>query len=684
MSRFDTLLVANRGEIACRVIRTARAMGLTTVAVYSEADADALHVQLADRAVPIGASAARESYLRIDRIVEACRASGAQAVHPGYGFLSESAAFSLACREAGLVFVGPPPEAIDALGNKSAAKRLAERIGVPCLAGYSGADQSVEALAAHARRIGAPLMIKAAAGGGGRGMRRWDGQVDDPENPDHDATLRALLQAAHDEAAASFGNGELLLERLVEHARHVEIQVFGDTHGNYVHLGERDCSTQRRNQKILEEAPAPGVSAELRQAMGDAAIRLAREVGYVGAGTVEFLLAPDHQFTFLEMNTRLQVEHPVTEAVTGLDLVEWQLRVAQGEPLPLRQSDIQIRGHAIEARLCAEDAFAGYVPQSGALLAWRMPEGDGLRVDHGLAADAVIPPHYDSMIAKVIAFGADRDDARRRLVGGLRRTLALGIVTNRDYLLRCLEAEPFARAQLSTRWLGEASGDWHAPEPDSRWLATAAALLVERAGRSHGRLAGFASNGARNFPLLLSVQGKEHTLRVTQHDGTACTVGGDGWSHAVRVDDARGAKRSVSVDGTHVTVHAALGGGPGALSERGPSLGEAEGWVDAFGVAAAVGDNTHAPPRADRRGGSGRVTSSMHGAVVRLAVQPGQTVKRGDLLMAIEAMKMEHRIEAAIDGTVAEVGVAQGQQVAPGRLLVSIEPAPQAGASAAQ
>ena len=652
MPRFDTLLIANRGEIACRVIRTARALGLATVAVHSDADTDALHVRMADRALPIGPAPARDSYLRIDALVDACRRSGAQAVHPGYGFLSESAAFARACRDAGLVFVGPPPEAIDALGNKSAAKRLAQRIGVPCLPGYSGGDQSPETLVAQARAVGTPLMIKAAAGGGGRGMRRCD-DVDD------EVHLRGLLDAARAEATSSFGDGDLLLERLVESARHVEVQVFGDTHGQYVYLGERDCSTQRRNQKILEEAPAPGLSAELRRAMGEAAVLLAREVGYVGAGTIEFLLAPDGRFFFLEMNTRLQVEHPVTEAVTGLDLVEWQLRVAQGEHLPLGQHEIVTRGHAIEARLCAEDAFGGFVPQSGALLAWRMPAGEGVRVDHGLAQKASVPAHYDSMIAKVIACGADREQARERLAAALRRVSVLGIVTNRDYLLRALDAAPFACPDLSTRWLTEHGSAWTASSPDSRWVAAAAALSVHRAARAHGPLAHWSSAGARTYPMNLSVGSVEHRTRVTDDGTRACRVDGDGWTHIVQVDDAAQASCSLRIDGERVDVHAALG--------------TESGWLDAFGVCAGFTDVTHAPPAKSRRGGDGRIASTMHGMVTQVAVQPGQPVRRGELLLAIEAMKMEHRIEATIDGVVAELGVAKGQQVSPGRLLVSIE-----------
>ena len=654
MPAFDTLLIANRGEIACRVIRTARALGLRTVAVYSRADEHALHVRLADFSVPIGPAPASESYLGIDRLIEACRASGAQAVHPGYGFLSESAAFSHACRDAGIVFVGPPPEAIEALGNKAAAKQIAERIGVPCLPGYAGPDQSMRTLLAQARRIGAPLMIKAAAGGGGRGMRRCDDVTDERQ-------LSSLLEAARAEASASFGNGELLLERLLERARHVEIQVFGDARGNYVHLGERDCSTQRRNQKILEESPAPGVDATLRAALGQAAVRLAREVGYVGAGTVEFLMEPDGRFHFLEMNTRLQVEHPVTEAVTGLDLVEWQLRVAHGESLPLSQDEVRLEGHAIEARLCAEDPWAGFAPQSGDVLAWTMPRIAGVRVDHGLAERAVVPVHYDSMIAKLIAHGANREQARQRLLAALGQTSLLGLTHNRDYLIACLSAPAFVDADLATRWLADSAGQWNAPCPDSRWLALACAVSLVHESAAHGALANWSSSGPRTLPYTLSVAGKATPLSVRTLEATRFEISGEDWRHEVHCEPPGGTEYRVRIDGLGMRVRA--------------QVDLAGGWLDALGVCAAFLDLTHAPPRREHAGGSGRITSAMHGLIVDIAVRPGETVKRGQRLLSIEAMKMEHQILASIDGTVAELGVSAGQQVAPGRLLVSLEPA---------
>jgi geranyl-CoA carboxylase alpha subunit len=653
---FDTLLIANRGEIACRVIRTARAMGLRSVAVYSDADARARHVGEADLALRIGAGPARDSYLDGARIVAACRASGAQAVHPGYGFLSENAGFARALRDAGLVFVGPPPEAIDALGDKSAAKALAQRLEVPCLPGYQGAAQDDDTLIEQARRLGAPLMIKAAAGGGGRGMRALDELSDE-------AALREAIRSARAEATSSFGDGRLLVERRVVRARHVEVQVFGDAHGGYVHLGERDCSTQRRNQKVLEEAPAPGVSDSLRARMGDAAIRLARAVGYVGAGTIEFLLEPDGAFWFLEMNTRLQVEHPVTECVTGLDLVEWQLRIARGEPLPRPQAAIRFTGHAIEARLCAEDPYAGFAPQVGAIAAWRMPSGDGVRVDHGLAPDAEVASHYDSMIAKVIASGADREQARARLIGALERTVVMGLRTNRDWLVRCLREPTFAAPDLSTAWLGETSAGWEAPAPSPRWLALAGALRLHRAAAAHGPLARWSTVGRRASPLRIEAGGRTHALRIE--------YGADGPTHVGFADGTRVEIERVADDGLQADVLIdGLRGAVFATLERG------RGWLDGLGLADGFVDVTDLPPAAADGGSGGTIVCRMHGQLTRLGVAPGQRVERGAWLLSIEAMKMEHRFESPLTGTVVEVGASAGMQVAPGRLLVRIEPDP--------
>ncbi len=511
----------------------------------------------------------------------------------------------------------------------------------------------MDTLVAQARRIGAPLMIKAAAGGGGRGMRRCTDVADS-------AALTQLIEAARAEAAAAFGSGELLLERLVEDARHVEVQVFGDAHGGAVHLGERDCSTQRRHQKILEEAPAPGVAAELRERMGAAAVKLVREVGYVGAGTVEFLLAPDGSFAFLEMNTRLQVEHPVTEVITGLDLVEWQLRIARGEPLPLRQDQIRWQGHAIEARLCAEDAFAGFAPQAGRIDHWQVPAAAGVRVDHGLVEQPTIPPHYDSMIAKVIASGADREQARARLVQALAGSTVLGLRTNRDYLLHALRAPAFVAPTLHTHWLERASPGWPARRADGRWAAIAAALLLHRRSLGHGPFALWSSSGARETPLKLQIGETTVVVRLGYGVGRPVTATIGEQRHEIDVLTDDGLRARLAIDGTEAAAAATLAG-------RG-------GWLDVEGFGEAVVDVGDAPPESRDRAGGGTITSRMHGALVALAVQPGQKVAKGQFVLAIEAMKMEHRIEAPVAGTVVEVGAAVGTQVAPGRLLLRIEP----------
>ena len=648
---FDTLLVANRGEIACRILRSARALGLRTVAVYSDADREARHVALADVAVPIGPAPAQQSYLSIARLLGACAASGAQAVHPGYGFLSENPAFAHACGEAGLVFVGPPAGAIERLGDKRAARHLAERVGVPCLPGYDGDDQAPATLSREAARLGAPLMVKAAAGGGGRGMRRVDDLAD----------FDAACAAARSEALAAFGSGDLLLERLVHRARHVEVQVLADRFGHCIHLGERDCSTQRRHQKVVEEAPAPGVGPELRAALGDAAVKLALAAGYVGAGTVEFLLDPDGRYYFLEVNTRLQVEHPVTEAITGLDLVELQLRVARGERLSLRQQDVRLHGHAIEARLCAEDPFAGFVPQAGPILAWRLPEeSPGLRIDHGLAPRAQVPRHYDSMIAKLIGVGRDRDEARRRLIAALGRVSILGLATNRQFLLACLDAPEFVQARLSTSWVDAAATQWPAPRPDSRWQAAATALWVRAHARLHGALADWSSTGPRAQVASLACGDSHWQARILpEAGGYLVSVGDD--RHRVAID----AGDTIEIDGRVVHAHARWQrGGSGAVS----------GWLDLEGVCAGFADASVLPPRHAASGASGDVRATMHGQVAAVSVAAGDRVRAGQPLLAIEAMKMQHRVDAPIDGRVAELGARVGAQVTPGALLVRIEP----------
>ncbi len=440
---FRKILIANRGEIALRIMRTARRLGYGVVAVYSDADRDAPHVRAADEAICIGGSLPAQSYLRIEAIIAAAGASGADAVHPGYGFLAENEDFAGACRDAGLVFIGPSPQAIKAMGNKASAKAIMQAAGVPCVPGYQGADQSDAAMLAEATKIGFPVMIKAVAGGGGRGMR----QVADA------AAFPDALRGARSEAQGAFGDAGVILERAISDPRHIEIQVFGDRYGHAIHLGERDCSVQRRHQKLIEEAPSPAVSPELRARMGAIAVAAIKSIGYEGAGTLEFLLDASGAFYFMEMNTRLQVEHPVTEAITGLDLVELQLRVAGGEPLGLRQEDIRFSGHAIEVRLCSEDAAHDFMPQSGRMALWQMP--DALRVEHALQSGSEIPPFYDSMISKLISHGTTRDEARRKLIHGLEQTVAFGVTTNQAFLADCLRHPAFADGEATTAFVGK-------------------------------------------------------------------------------------------------------------------------------------------------------------------------------------------------------------------------------------
>ncbi|USG61803.1 acetyl-CoA carboxylase biotin carboxylase subunit [Sneathiella marina] len=443
MRKISKLLIANRGEIACRIMKTAHSMGIDTVAVYSEADADAPHRKMATEAVALGPSPASESYLVIERIITAAVQTNADAVHPGYGFLSENAAFAKACEEAGLIFIGPSPRAISLMGNKAEAKRQMAAAGVPCVPGYEGEDQSDDRFVSASNEIGFPVMVKASAGGGGRGMR----VVSKPEK------LLKGLTAARSEGERSFGSAELILEKAIIEPRHIEIQVFADNHGNVVHMGERDCSIQRRHQKVIEEAPSPAVSPELREKMGATAVAATKAINYSGAGTFEFLLDQDKNYYFLEMNTRLQVEHPVTECVTGLDLVEWQIRIASGEPLPLSQKDISVRGHAIEARLYSEDPYKSFLPKVGILSEWFAAEGEGIRTDHGLETGFEITPFYDGMIAKIVGYGANRETARANLQEGLRRTIDKGLTTNRLFLLSCIAHKEFIAGSATTGFI---------------------------------------------------------------------------------------------------------------------------------------------------------------------------------------------------------------------------------------
>ncbi|MFC3228971.1 acetyl/propionyl/methylcrotonyl-CoA carboxylase subunit alpha [Marinibaculum pumilum] len=669
MTAFDSILVANRGEIASRVIRTARALGYRTIAVHSEADAGAPHVALADHAVCIGPPPAPQSYLAIDRIVAAARETGAGAVHPGYGFLAENAAFARACAEAGLVFIGPGADAIELMGNKAAAKRRMIEAGVPCVPGYQGAAQDDATLAAEAERIGFPLMVKAAAGGGGRGMRL----VEDAGG------LANALRSARSEAQNAFGSGELILEKAILRPRHVELQVFADAHGTVLHLGERDCSVQRRHQKVVEEAPCPVMTPELRNAMGAAAVEAARSIDYRGAGTVEFLLGEDGAFYFLEMNTRLQVEHPVTEMVTGLDLVALQIRVAAGEPLGLTQEQVALRGHAIEVRLYAEDPAQDFLPATGRVAFWQAAEGDGLRTDAGIETGTDIPPYYDPMLAKLIAWGPDRETARRRLLRSLKDTILFGATSNRAFLIRILEQGSFARGEATTAFIAETFGDeGYREAPPTLREAAIAAVLQFRAERDAAlarslavtpALLDWASGGSLSTRYVYETEGAAEVdpidllVRPLGRDGYAIRQDG-GADAELRIDvaatDGHRARLSVDGDRQDVNVHHP---GPGRveLSLEGRSFR----FRNRLAFAAAAADAA----------GGGRVTAPMHGALIEVLVKPGDQVSAGTRLAVLEAMKMQHEILAQIDGTVQEVLAAAGAQVAADELLIEIEAA---------
>ena len=652
--RFSSVLIANRGEIACRVIRAARAEGLRAVAVFSDADADSLHARLADSAVRIGPAPPQESYLSIEKLIAAAKATGAEAVHPGYGFLAESAAFAEACASAGLVFVGPPPSAIRAMGDKAAAKFLMEAAGVPCAPGYNGDEQSPARFAAEAERVGYPVMVKASAGGGGRGMRI----VREP------GALEAALRSASAEAEAAFGDGRLILERALTGARHVEIQVFGDEQGRIVHLGERDCSIQRRHQKLIEEAPSPAVTPELRASICAAAVKAAAAVSYVGAGTVEFLLAHspseearpsgrpvDGPFYFLEMNTRIQVEHPVTECVTGVDCVRLQLQIAQGRPLPFDQSDIALRGHAIEARLYAENPAADFLPSTGRLAAWRAPEREGVRVDCGVESGATVTPFYDCLLGKIIAFGADREQARARLVSALEATFVAGVTTNRDLLLDVLRRPDFVDGKTTTEFIGPAAPS--APRPSPTPIALAALLFVERGGPPA------PSAGWRASPLRLAVEGVEHAASV-RRQGEEWVVTVDGEALALRLVSRNDSEVRVSRDGIVL----------GAKYARDRD----DLWLDFEGAVRRVVDRTYHPPRLEDEHANGAVRSPVSGVVVEVEAKAGDRVRRGQALATVEAMKMQYSILAPIDGVIAHASAVAGQQAPLRALLFAIEP----------
>lgn len=646
-TRVTRLLIANRGEIARRVIRTARLMGIQTVAVYSDADSEALHVHEADTAFALGGTLSADSYLRIDKLLAAAQATGADAVHPGYGFLSENAEFAQALIDAGLTWVGPPPAAIRALGSKSAAKALAMTHGVPCLPGYFGADQSDATFTAQAEQLGLPLMVKAVAGGGGRGMRL----VTDM------AQLLPALQSARSEALAGFGNGDLLMERALLRPRHIEVQIMADSHGHCIHLGERDCSVQRRHQKIIEESPSPAVDAALRAQLGQAAIALAQSAGYVGAGTVEFLLdevQADKPFYLMEMNTRLQVEHPVTELLTGLDLVEWQLRIARGESLPLAQADVRLQGHAIEVRLCAEDEH--FTPQSGTVQAFAEPEG--LRFDHALHVGAVVTPHYDSMLGKLIAHAPTRREAIDRLCAGLHQTTLLGLPTNRAFLAACLQHPTFTAGEALIPFLAEQADMVRKrlqAHGNARTVAVLAVLFAIQAPAA-----------AMPSPFMRPVRmglGEEVLALSLQELG-------QGQVRVQMGDTTHEARMHRSGDLLHITLNGRLW-----QARAVACTGAVQRWhVQLQGpecVELWLTDQSHSAPST---GASAQAAQSLrapfNGKLIALHVQEGQRVKQGEAVLVIESMKLEHILCAPRDAVVHSLSASVGQQVGPGQVLV--------------
>lgn len=662
---FTKILIANRGEIACRVAATARRMGIRTVAVYSDADASAKHVAACDEAVHIGGNAPRDSYLQWQRILQAALATGAQAVHPGYGFLSENDAFAQACADAGLVFIGPSPAAIRAMGLKAESKQLMATAGVPLVPGYHGADQDPALLQREADSIGYPVLIKASAGGGGKGMRAVERSDD----------FAAALASCQREARNSFGDDAVLIERYVQRPRHIEIQVFGDTQGNFVYLHERDCSVQRRHQKVLEEAPAPGMTPTLRQQMGEAAVAAARAVNYVGAGTVEFIVEQSVSgamtFHFMEMNTRLQVEHPVTEAITGLDLVEWQLRVASGEPLPLLQHQLHLSGHAIEARICAENPDSNFLPATGRLDVYALPAcstferaDHGVRVDSGVRQGDAISPYYDSMVAKLIVHGGTRDEVLARLDVALAQTHIVGLQTNVQFLRHVVQSHSFARADLDTALIPREAaalfGQTRVTLPLACAAEVARTLLAERPGQGagpFGQADGWRSLG--EFVRRFSFRQGEHEVSASlryRRDGSLQ------FSVAGIVAELR-----FAAAGTGIALH----WGDVSAVVHVYRQGELAHVHTAQGAAqlTVVDLLAHA---GDARVEGGRLTAPMPGKVVSFAVKAGDRVKRGQALAVLDAMKMEHTIAAPADGVVAELLYAPGDQVGEGAALITL------------
>jgi 3-methylcrotonyl-CoA carboxylase alpha subunit len=656
---FSKILIANRGEISCRITRTAHRLGVKTVAVYSDADAAALHVQVADEAVHLGPAPSRDSYLRAEKIIAAAKATGAEAIHPGYGFLSENAEFSRVCREAGLIFIGPAPEAIAAMGSKSGAKGLMEKAGVPLIPGYHGDNQDEGFLLEQARKMGFPVLLKASAGGGGKGMRAVH----------EEGEFSEALHAAKREAQNAFGDARMLIEKLLVEPRHVEVQILADRHGNAVYVFDRDCSIQRRHQKVVEEAPAPGLSAELRRAMGDAAVRAAKAIRYEGAGTLEFLVDRSGHFYFMEMNTRLQVEHPVTELISGLDLVELQLRIADGEPLPFAQSDLQPRGHAMEVRLYAEDPQNEFLPSTGTLEVFDLPAGEGGRVDTGYREGDNVSIHYDPMMAKVIAWGETREQAAERLWAQLQQARIAGVHHNVHFLTAILAHPAFRAGALSTHFIDAHKADL-LRQPDvseTSLLLLAAQHFLQGNHPAPGNdrfspwqeLQGFRNGSPDAIPLRIALHGVTHEVRLTPR--------AEGYFY--EIGDARGqcALHSAS---TELCVLEQDGHRRPFPIRRQPSLLH----VFIEGEHVALQQVRHTAAAGQAADGS-HCRAPMNGRVVSVSVKVGDKVQAGATLAVMEAMKMEHRLRASADGTVTMVGAAEGELVSEGQVLVEVEAA---------
>ena len=664
MNNFNSILIANRGEIACRVIRTAKKLGYRTVAVYSDADAVAPHVKLADDAVRIGSGPVGESYLVPELILQAAASSGAESIHPGYGFLSENAAFAEAVESAGLVFIGPTREAIDVMGNKAESKRRMIEAGVPCVPGYEGHDQSDKTLIAEGLKIDLPLMVKAAAGGGGRGMRLVHDQAD----------LANAIKLARAEAEGAFGSGELILEKAIIKPRHVEIQVFADTFGNTVHLGERDCSVQRRHQKVIEEAPCPIMTPELREKMGQSAIDAAKSVSYRGAGTVEFLLDDSGFFYFLEMNTRLQVEHPVTELITGLDLVALQISVAQGEPLDFSQADLDLEGHAIEVRLYTEDPSQDFLPASGPVDLWAPASGVGVRIDDGISTGQAISPFYDPMVAKVIGYGPTREAARLRLIGALKETVLFGTPSNKDFLIQCLEKQSFIDGAATTAFIGEEFSADDLDEAPVSFLDSAVAATLELCleNKAHFKRSLLVSCELKNWTIASAmVSRKQYQFVGITHDLSISPINSSAdtyhvadtaaeQSAVIQVISMQDNKAVVLFDGVKLVAQF-------MQRQRGQMYCSIQG-RGAFFKDLIILDGV-----VDDAEGGGRVIAPMHGLLLEVMVSAGDDVVKGQTLAVLEAMKMHYEILAEVDGNVEEVSAVAGSQVAVDDVLIEIK-----------